>query len=156
MLRKFWLTALMLGGVALLLFTFSSTRPAQAETLITVYKSPTCQCCSGWIEHLREQGFTVVAEDVADVRPIKDRYGIDSRLFSCHTAIVNGKVVEGHVPAHLIRDFLANYPDAVGISAPGMPVGSPGMEVPGAPSEPYPVYSWDKDGTVSRFATVTP
>jgi hypothetical protein len=99
-----------------------------AEADITVHKDPNCGCCTGWVEHLRAAGFSVDARDTADVARVKQQHGVPPELASCHTAIVGGYVIEGHVPAPAIRRLLAERPDASGLAVPGMPVGSPGME----------------------------
>lgn len=99
-----------------------------SEPVIEVYKSPTCGCCGKWAEHLKANGFTVRTHDTQDVASHKSRLGVPLGLGSCHTAEVNGYLVEGHVPAKDIRQLLKEKPDARGIVVPGMPVGSPGME----------------------------
>jgi hypothetical protein len=120
--------------------------PLTAATLpeVHVYKSPTCGCCEKWIEHLRAEGFTVRATDVADVTPIKLENGVTPELSACHTALVGGYVVEGHVPASDVRRLLAEKPDVKGLAVPGMPIGSPGMEGPGAKG--YEVLSFGAQG----------
>lgn len=99
---------------------------AQAATEMTVYKSPTCGCCEKYVDYLRENGFTVKAVNKSDMDAIKKRYGM-SNVASCHTTLVGGYVIEGHVPVSAIRKLLKEKPDIIGISAPGMPVNSPGM-----------------------------
>ncbi len=98
----------------------------QAATAVTVYKSPTCGCCEKYVDYLRENGFAVKAVNEPDMNAIKKRYGM-SHIASCHTALVNGYVVEGHVPVNAIRMMLKEKPSIVGISAPGMPMNAPGM-----------------------------
>lgn len=121
-----------------------------AATPITVYRSPTCSCCGRWTEHLQEQGFQVSEIEQADMAAIKQRYGVSADLESCHTAIVNGYLIEGHVPATDIQQLLAERPDVTGITAPGMPVGSPGMES-GDRHDPFSVL-WFRDGEVGVFS----
>lgn len=99
---------------------------ALAATAITVHKSPTCGCCEKYIDYLRENGFAVKAVNESDMDAIKDRHGV-SHVASCHTALVNGYVIEGHVPVAAIRKLLKEKPVVIGISAPGMPMNSPGM-----------------------------
>jgi hypothetical protein len=123
---------------------------SSAET-VTVYKSPTCGCCSKWISHLEANGFEVEAIDVKDVRPLKSANGVPEELASCHTALVDGYVVEGHVPVADIRRLLEERPAVDGIAVPGMPIGSPGME--GAHPETYDVVSFDDGSQVGVFAT---
>ncbi|MEE2613421.1 MAG: DUF411 domain-containing protein [Acidobacteriota bacterium] len=108
----------------------------------------------GWVSHLQDSGFTVRTTDVPDVRPIKIENEVPPRLGSCHTALVDGYVIEGHVPAEDIERLLKERPDIAGISVPGMPVGAPGMEGPN-PQE-FAVISFDDDGQMTVFATHTP
>lgn len=122
-----------------------------ARPVVTVYKNPACGCCSKWIDHVREAGFPVETVDVADLNAVKARHGIPVELGSCHTAVVDGYAVEGHVPVADIERLLAERPDAAGIAVPGMPLGSPGMEVPGRPAEPYDVLLV-RDGEATVFA----
>lgn len=125
--------------------------PPQAATLVTVHKTPTCGCCNAWIDHLRAEGFAVEAIDVADTTPVARRLGVPDELRSCHTAEVGGYAIEGHVPAVEIRRLLAERPDAAGLAVPGMPLGSPGMEVNGR-SQPYEVILFDRNGSRTVFA----
>lgn len=104
--------------------------------------------------HLQEHGFEVEVQHVRNLGPIKARYGVTSELQGCHTATVNGHyVIEGHVPADLIERLLAEKPDVVGLSVPGMPVGSPGMEVPGRAPERYDVLAFDESGRAEIYAS---
>lgn len=118
---------------------------------VTVYKSPTCGCCSAWADHLRSNGFAVETVDVQDIDAVKQQYGIPPALQSCHTAVVDGYVVEGHVPADDVKRLLAERPDAAGLAVPGMPIGSPGMEQ-GDTVQPYDVILVD-DGETSVFSS---
>ena len=127
---------------------------AHAGTVVTVYKSPTCGCCNGWIDHLKAAGFEVVAHDRSDMSAIKQERGIPSDLGSCHTAEVGGYVVEGHVPPADITRLLREAPPLRGIAVPGMPEGSPGMEGPNP--EAYQVIGFDERGERSVFETHTP
>jgi hypothetical protein len=117
----------------------------------TVYKSPTCGCCSKWVEHLRENGFQVSVTDMSNepLKKFKTERGVPSKLASCHTAVVEGYVVEGHVPADVIKRLLAERPQVVGIAVPGMPIGSPGME--GRVKQPYKILSFDAQGNTSLY-----
>ncbi|CAN5743712.1 hypothetical protein BH23GEM11_BH23GEM11_15150 [soil metagenome] len=118
-----------------------------------VYASPTCGCCSLWVEHLEENGFDVETVHRDDMADVKRNFGVGDRLLSCHTGIVNGYVVEGHVPAADIRRLLAESPgDVRGLAVPGMPVGSPGMEV-GDRVDPYDVLAFSADGSTRVFAS---
>lgn len=118
--------------------------------VVTVYKSPTCGCCTAWVDHLRQSGFRVVAIDTTDVEAVKRRYGVASEHAACHTAVVGGYVVEGHVPAEDIRRLLAQRPPITGLAVPGMPVGSPGME--GAYKQAYEVLAFRRGGESTVFA----
>ena len=119
-----------------------------------VYKTPTCGCCNLWVDHLREAGFQVDARNVDDIIPVKIDAGVPPRMSSCHTALIDGYVVEGHIPAEHVKRLLAERPDIIGIVVPGMPTGSPGMEGLGA--RPYQVLSWDDKGDVEVYAEVDP
>ncbi len=117
---------------------------------LTVYKTPTCGCCEEWVTHLRENGFSVIVHDQNDLTLVKAANGITPKLESCHTAVIEGYVVEGHVPADLIARMLNERPQIAGLAVPGMPGGSPGME--SAPKEPYQVLAIAKDGSTSVYA----
>ena len=123
---------------------------APAASKITVYKSPTCGCCTAWVDHLKAAGFDVTSQNVADVAPIKARYGIPTRLASCHTGLVGGYAIEGHVPAADVLRLLKEKPKAVGLAVPGMPMGSPGME--GPTKQPYDVLLVQQGGATRVFA----
>lgn len=116
----------------------------------TVYRSPDCSCCHGWIDHLKSQGFEI--EDIAtnDIEAIKQKYNVPDNLASCHTAIINGYVVEGHVPAQDIKRLLQEQPKVIGLTVPQMPVGTPGMEM-GNKKDPFSVLSFDRKGKVEVF-----
>ena len=124
-----------------------------ALPVVLVHKSPTCGCCTGWVEHLRKAGFTVRVDDRDDLEPLKKRLGVPAGKGSCHTAEIGGLIVEGHVPADDIKRLLADRGDARGLVVPGMPLGSPGMEVPGGRVQPYTVERINADGSTSPFAT---
>ena len=130
----------------------SAADPSLPEVL--VYKSPTCGCCNGWVEHMRAAGFTVDARDVSDLMSVKRDAGVPVAMSSCHTTLIDGYVVEGHVPAEQVKRLLADRPEIAGIAAPGMPAGSPGMEGPNA--QPYEVFSFDADGRTEVFAKIDP
>ncbi|GMR19773.1 MAG: DUF411 domain-containing protein [Gammaproteobacteria bacterium] len=133
-----------------LLLAMVITLPVWA-TEVTVYKSPTCGCCKKWVKHLKSNGFKVTTYDQYNVLPIKAKNGITPQLMSCHTALVNGYVVEGHVPAADIKRMLKEKPNIQGLAVPGMIVGSPGMEQ-GSRKDPYAVLSFDKNGRTSVYA----
>lgn len=109
-----------------------------AERKMQVFKSPWCGCCTEWVDHMRAAGFRMHVTDLEDLSPVKAQLGVAPELQSCHTAVVDGYVIEGHVPARDVLRLLEERPRAAGLSVPGMPVGSPGMEQ-GDRSEPYAV-----------------
>lgn len=117
---------------------------APSPVTINVYKSASCGCCEEWVRHLRENGFTVNAEDVADPAEYRKKFGVPDAMGSCHTGIVAGYVLEGHVPATDIKRLLEEKPKAKGLAVPGMPLGSPGME--SSRAEPYDVMLLLSDG----------
>jgi hypothetical protein len=104
------------------------------------------------VGHLRQHGFNVKTEDLDNLRPVKGQHGVPAELEACHTALVGGYVVEGHVPADLIARLLRERPAVAGLAVPGMPIGSPGMEVPGRPADRYRVFSFDRRGRRAVFA----
>lgn len=118
---------------------------------VTVYKSPTCECCSDWVAHMQENGFEVKTTDLADMQQIKNRFNVPRELASCHTAVVGGYVVEGHVPAKDVKRMLGQEANVAGLTVPGMPVGSPGMER-GNQLDPYNVLAFSKNGKANIFA----
>lgn len=124
---------------------------AQAKEVheIKVYQSKTCGCCGEWVKHLKDNGFSVKSEYLDDVTPIKQKYKIPENLTSCHTAMVNGYLIEGHVPAVAIKKLLAQKSSLKGLSVPGMPMGSPGME--GPYKEAYNVIGFKADGSEKVF-----
>lgn len=151
--------ALAVAGIGALL----SNSPAQAggatgavagaDAVVTVYRSPTCGCCKAWEDHLREAGFTVESIETPAMDIVKVENGVPRPLQSCHTAMVDGYVVEGHVPAEDIARMLRDRPDVRGLAVPGMPAGSPGMEVPGRAAQPYEVFAFAGDGSAEVWAT---
>jgi hypothetical protein len=146
-----------LALVAVLALGAAANRPAPAmpgatSSVITVYKSPTCGCCQAWVDYLKANGFEVKTIDLDDLSEIKAMSGVPRPIQTCHTAVVAGYVIEGHVPADAIAKLLKEQPKIAGIGVAGMPVGSPGMEVPGTPAQHYDVMSWDKTGKTSVYA----
>ena len=127
---------------------------ATAEAPIEVWKSPTCDCCGAWVTHLKENGFDVKVANAAPsmLDRIKRQAGIGEELAACHTGKIGAYVIEGHVPAADVKRLLAEQPDAIGLTVPGMPDGSPGMERPDGKTEPYDVLLIKKDGTTEVFA----
>ena len=116
---------------------------------VTVYKTTTCGCCGKWVEHLKTNGFDVTVQDVPSTTEYRQKYGVPEKLASCHTAVVNGYSIEGHVPASDIKQLLKTAPKAKGLAAPGMPAGSPGME--GARSDAYSVLLFDAKGNSTVY-----
>jgi hypothetical protein len=110
---------------------------AAADSTITVHKDSTCGCCTGWVRHLQQNGFTTKVIETSNLDPVKTRLGVPNELAACHTAEIDGYVIEGHVPALAVKRLLAEKPTATGLAVPGMPVGSPGME--GGEAELYDV-----------------
>ena len=134
-----------------LAFAPESRQEKSAQPQITVFKSPTCGCCKLWVDHLRKHAFIVTTKDTSDLAPIKSSAGVPAAHRSCHTAFVNGYVIEGHVPAEDIKRLLAEKPNVAGLAVGGMPIGSPGMEV-GNRKEPYDVVAFTRDGNTRVFA----
>lgn len=126
-------------------------KTAAARTPVTVYKTPTCGCCGKWVEHMDAQGYACAVSNLPDLSTIKVKYGVPANLQSCHTSIVGGYVIEGHVPAEDIRRLLREKPAIVGLAAPGMPAASPGMDVPNSPG--YDVIAFEKDGRQRVYAS---
>ena len=127
---------------------------AQAGSpVVEVYKTPTCGCCGKWVDHLRANGFNVRVTNMESTGPVQSRHGVPPEIRSCHTAIVDGYVVEGHVPAADVKRLLKERPGVIGIAVAGMPVGSPGMEVAGTEPHPYYVLSFDKGGRIDKFSS---
>jgi hypothetical protein len=126
-------------------------RAAAPLPKLLVHKDPNCGCCDGWVEHLRAAGFVVDVAETGAINRVKARLGVPNELASCHTAEVAGYVIEGHVPAASIKRLLAERPEARGVAVPGMPIGSPGMEVPGSPDEEYAVILFGSFGQ-SQFS----
>lgn len=123
--------------------------PAAAPATITVYHSPTCGCCKEWIKYLQANGFTVKSIEQDDVSPIKAELGVPRKLVSCHTAVIAGYVIEGHVPAADIERLLREKPKVTGLTAPGMPPASPGMN---QGKDPYDVLTFDLKGATTVWA----
>lgn len=120
--------------------------------LVRVWKSPSCGCCADWVEHMRAAGFPVEVHEASNLAEKKQEHGIAPQHQACHTATVEGYVVEGHVPADLVKRMLADQPEIEGLTVPGMPAGSPGMEVEGR-KDPYDVLAMAEDGSVVVYAS---
>jgi hypothetical protein len=143
------------ASIALLASLVSASAPAtrgsRAATHVTVFKDPNCGCCAKWVDHLRKHGFDVAVRDTSDVSAAKRTARVPETLYSCHTAFVNGYVVEGHVPVADVQRLLTDKPRVAGIAVPGMPVGSPGMEM-GGRVDRYDVIAFNRDGTTRIYA----
>ena len=137
------------GAVAALTMALSVAHAFAAEE-ITVFKSSTCGCCEKWIAHLRTNGYDVRVSNVEAMDAVKVRFNVPAEMSSCHTAVIAGYVIEGHVPASDIQRLLKEKPKVAGLAAPGMPPGAPGME--GPRTEPYSVMSFTKDGASAVYA----
>jgi hypothetical protein len=131
-----------LGGVA---------RATPAKTEVIVYKRPGCECCKKWIEHLEAAGFRVTAHDTSDLAGVWARFAVPPALTSCHTAVVDGYVVEGHVPVDVIQRLLKERPGLAGVAVPGMPAGSPGME--SATPTHYRIFTFAKTGATAVYGS---
>ena len=137
--------AVVVGGLSVMAQTTGPT--------VTVYKDPSCGCCAKWVEHLQQNGFTTKIIETRSVDDIKAQNHVPRHARSCHTALVNGYAIEGHVPASDVQRLLKERPAIAGLAVPGMPIGSPGMEVPGRKAQPFDVLAFDKDGQTRVFAS---
>ena len=142
--------SLALGLMAALSFSTTALAAGAAQS-IHVYKSPTCGCCTDWVKHLEENGFEVEVTETNNLNPIKADAGLTPALASCHTAFIGDYVIEGHVPASDIQRLIAEAPKATGLSVPGMPMGSPGMEI-GNRKDHYKVILFNDAGQTRVFA----
>ena len=135
------------GGIAV--YLLRQLAPDTHGPTLTVYKSATCGCCQKWVEHLRDNGFKVKAVNRNDLTELKAKQGVTESIAACHTALIDGYVVEGHVPADVIRRLLRERPEVKGIAVPGMPLGSPGMESPDP--QPYSILTFDDTGKTAVY-----
>ncbi|HEY9643378.1 MAG TPA: DUF411 domain-containing protein [Coleofasciculaceae cyanobacterium] len=139
-----------LMAIALLWLTMTLSAAASKSLDITVYRDPNCSCCGGWIDHLTAQGFHPTTLITADMDALKQQQGVPADLASCHTAVIDGYVIEGHVPAADIKRLIAEQPDIAGIAVPGMPIGTPGMES-GTQRDDFTVLSFDAQGNTAVY-----
>ena len=142
------LTALLL---AIGLSVVQAQTPTADARAATVYKQVGCGCCSIWAEQLRKLGFKVSTMEIADLAKIKNTYGVPAATHTCHTALIDGYVFEGHVPLDLVQKVLKERPKIAGLAVPGMPLGSPGMEM-GSRKDAYDVLSFDREGKTAVYA----
>ena len=151
-MRRSTRRTVLVGAVAAALDRALAQQPAASAAML-VHKDPGCGCCSAWVAHVRAADFRAEVVDTADLAPVKARLGIPPHLAACHTAEIAGYVIEGHVPASAVARLLSERPAAAGLAVPGMPVGSPGMEVAGSPDERYDVILFGRSGerTYARF-----
>ncbi|MBI4887509.1 MAG: DUF411 domain-containing protein [Acidobacteria bacterium] len=141
---------------ALVAALVSLSGPARAQRpapTVEVYKSPTCGCCANWVKHLQQHGFKTQVTETDDITGIKTKNKVPARVQSCHTAIVDGYVLEGHVPAADLQRLLKERPAVLGLAVPGMPIGSPGMEVPNMKAQAFDVIAFDKQGQLKVYAS---
>ena len=155
--RRAWLATATTGVAALATGRLAAALPTGAASAaapaITIYKTAECGCCQKWVLHVAQAGFRPAVHDVADLDAVKQRHRIPGPLQSCHTALVDGYLVEGHVPAADIQRLLRERPKVRGIAVAGMPAGSPGMEVPDGRTDRYDVVAFLADGSTRRFAS---
>ena len=143
-------TVVMVAGLAM---AYPHGQAKGTAVDVQVYKQPGCGCCELWAQHMRKAGFRVTVAEAQDVDAMKRQHGIPVNLRSCHTSLVGGYKVEGHVPVDVVKRLLTEKPAVSGIAVPGMPIGSPGMEA-GSRVEPYNVFAFDAQGRQPVFASV--
>ena len=154
--RRRWIGVALAGGATTLLAErwWRSANPGVltvGETPITVYASPSCTCCHKWVQHLTDNGFHVTVDPLNDVQPVKRKLGVPEALWSCHTAMVQGYAIEGHVPADVVKKLLREHPLIAGLAAPGMPQDAPGMD--NGSKEPYDILTFTRAGVTSVYAS---
>jgi hypothetical protein len=142
-----------LAGTFAVIGRAAAQRPAAQGPLVEVYKDPTCGCCTNWVKHLQDNGFTTRVTESSNLAELKKKNGIPQQAQSCHTGLVDGYVLEGHVPAADVKRLLKERPAVLGLAVPGMPIGSPGMEVPNVKPQPYNVVTFDKAGQIKVYAS---
>ena len=147
---RFFAVAVSAAAIAIVIAA-APTVATPTKPMVTVYKDPNCGCCKNWIEHLVKHGYRVDAKDSPDMASIKTTLGVPRDLHSCHTAVIDGYLIEGHVPAADIDRLLATKPKVKGLAVPGMPMGSPGME--GPRTQRYQVLAFDGAGKSRVFAS---
>jgi hypothetical protein len=141
----------LVAGLVLLAAAPHARAAVPTSPTLEVWKNRGCGCCSAWAKRFEQAGFAVTMHELEDVMPIRAAAGVPTDLAGCHTAKVEGYVVEGHVPVEAVQRLLAERPTILGLSVPGMPTGAPGMEVEGEPAEPFQVYAFTADGSRQVF-----
>jgi len=141
-----------LAGVAGIWLAGLPRRKTGAPTAVTIYKSRSCGCCAKWVDHVKAAGFDARVHDEENMDGLKDELGVPQEVRSCHTAVVGGFLIEGHVPAGDIRQLLTRRPKVAGLAVPGMPAGTPGMAEPGSTIADFDVLAFQTDGSTSVFA----
>jgi len=142
---------LVLGLLVVPMLVIGSFTVASIAAEVIMYKNPSCGCCGAWAKHMRGAGFVVTEIPREDMEVVKEKYGVSVGLASCHTAIVGGYVIEGHVPASDVQRLLQERPKIVGLTAPGMPMQSPGMQAEGMQPKHYSVLAFDKQGKAKVY-----
>src|SRR5690349_4738488 len=143
----------LVAGLAFLTAAPRALAAAPTAPALEVWKVRACGCCSSWARRFEQAGFAVTMHELDDVTPVRAAAGVPADLAGCHTAKVEGYIVEGHVPVEAVRRLLAERPAVVGLAVPGMPVGSPGMEVEGAQPQPYKVMAFTREGKTSVYSS---
>jgi hypothetical protein len=140
------------SGVLILSSALVGQQQAKPKPIpMSVYKSPSCGCCSQWVDYMRKNGFEAKVQNVDNIGALKLKLGVREEFSSCHTTEVGGYIVEGHVPVESVQRLLKERPKIAGIAVPGMPMGSPGMEVPSGKKDPYNVVAYTSDGKTTVF-----
>ena len=150
--RRDWLRASVASAAGLLVTGDRLLAAAPALPVVTIYKDPGCECCGKWVKHLSANGFVTMVRNTGSMDEVKRTMQVPPALQSCHTAVVGAYVVEGHVPADLIKKMLKDKPAIVGLAAPGMPNGAPGMET-GAKPDKYDIVAWERGGKTRVYAS---
>lgn len=152
MVNRLLAIALVTAAVSMTGTTLAQRQAPQGPT-VQVFKTLTCGCCANWVKHLQEHGFLTRVTELEDLADVKAKHNVPAKAQSCHTATVGGYVLEGHVPAADVQRLLKERPAVVGLAVPGMPVGSPGMEVPNVKPSPYDVVSFDQRGQLQVYSS---
>ncbi|WP_298098907.1 DUF411 domain-containing protein [Brevundimonas sp.] len=151
-MKPIWNRRLLLGATVLVGMTGTACAQARPSRNLTVFKTPTCACCDAWIRHMRDAGFSTTITILPSLQSVRSSRGMPDALASCHTGLIDGYLVEGHVPAQDVIRLLAERPAAIGLAVPAMPLGSPGMETPQGHREPYETLLVLRFGATRVFA----